>query len=342
MQNLRGLTRTEIEKAITALGENPAHAAALFKTVHRTAISSWSEATGIPARLTDKLAREYTLETTKPERFFSSQLDGTKKMLFRFADGATAECVTLFGGGRTTACLSSQSGCACGCAFCATGALGFKRNLEPHEIISQFNAALAAANGKLDNIVFMGMGEPFLNWPSVQAAILILSDCMGRYFPQSRISVSTVGIISGINTLAASPLKINLAISVITADEETRARLAPMQGKYPLAEVMAAARKYCETTGKKVFLEYILFDGLNDSPAHAAKLAELAQSLPCTVNLIRYNAGAGTGFSPSPPETATAFHKLLVARGVRTYLRAEQGADIAAACGQLAAKPSAQ
>lgn len=342
MLNLRAITRTELENAITALGENPAHAATLFKTIHRTGVANWREITGIPPRLTAKLAQAYTLETIAPEQFFSSQLDGTKKMLFRFADGATAECVTLFGGGRATACLSSQSGCACGCAFCATGALGLNRNLEPHEIIDQFNACLAAANGKLDNIVFMGMGEPFLNWQNVQTAILILSDCMGRYFPQSRIAVSTVGIIPGITELADLPLKINLAISVITADEETRARLAPMQSKYPLSAVISAARSYCEKTGKKVFLEYILFRGLNDSPACAEKLAALAAALPCTVNLIRYNAGAGSDFAPSSPETAAAFHKLLVARGVRTYLRAEQGADIAAACGQLAAKADAQ
>lgn len=265
-----------------------------------------------------------------------SKLDGTVKLLFRFSDGAPAESVVLFNKGRASACLSSQSGCACGCGFCATGALGFRRDLTAGEILGQFAACRAAAGGALQSIVFMGMGEPFLNWENVKKSILELSDQKKSNLPQSRMTVSTVGINPGIRALAESGLKVNLAVSIVTADERQRARLVPMSGKYPLSSVIDESRDYCERSGRAVFFEYILFGGLNDAPADAEKLVALVSGVNCKINLIRYNPSGKTGFSPAGMDKGKEFQKILMAAGLRSYLRREKGADIAAACGQLA------
>ncbi len=264
-------------------------------------------------------------------------MDGTAKLLFKFNDGAPAESVTLFNKGRASACLSSQSGCACGCRFCATGALGFRRDLTAAEITAQFEACRREAGGKLSSVVFMGMGEPFLNWENVKRAILVLSEQKGFNFPQSKMTVSTIGIVPGIKELAASGLKVKLAVSLVTSDAGQRAGLAPMDKKYPLPEVLAAAREYCRLSRNSVFFEYVLFDGLNDSPRCAGKLAALVEGIDCKINLIPYNRSAASEFLPSGEARAKEFQKVLIGAGVRTYLRREKGSDILAACGQLAA-----
>ncbi len=266
-----------------------------------------------------------------------SGIDGTIKLLFKFHDGAPAESVVLFNKDRATACLSSQSGCPCACAFCATGALGFKRDLTPSEITAQFTACRLEAGGRLSSLVFMGMGEPFLNWENVKSAILTLTDQKGLAFPPGKITVSTIGIIPVIRELAGSGLKINLAVSLVTANERQRATLIPMDKKYPLPEVLAAAAQYCERSGKTVFFEYILFDGLNDSRRDAEKLRVLVQDIDCKINLIPYNKLPRKDSSPDGAERAKEFQKVLVGAGIRTHLRREKGSDIGAACGQLAA-----
>ena len=234
---------------------------------------------------------------------------------------------------RVVACLSSQSGCACGCTFCATGGLGLKRSLTTQEILAQFETCLREAGG-LNSLVFMGMGEPFLNWDNVKRAIVILSDSRGRHFPQSKMTVSTVGVIPVIEELTASDLRVRLAVSVVAADEEQRARLAPMEKVYPLRKVLAAAREYCRARKAHVMFEYILFPGVNDRPSDSALLAGLVRDIPCRVNLIPYNPPGGPG---GETPRVKEFQLELIAAGVRTYLRPEKGADIAAACGQLAA-----
>ena len=331
--DLRGLTRAEIERALTDLGEKPGNAGAVFLAVHRRGAADLARLPGVPARVCLALARAFTLEPLPlPERKLVSA-DGTRKLLFRFAGNAPAECVVLPGKDQQTACLSSQSGCACGCSFCATGALGLKRSLTPAEIVAQFEACLREAVD-LRSIVFMGMGEPFLNWENVKKAIRILSDSRGRHFPQVKMTVSTVGVIPVIEELTTSDLRVRLAVSVIAADPALRARLAPMEKTYPLARVLAAVREYCRARNAHVMLEYILLPGVNDRPADAALLAKLVAGIPCRLNLIPYNPPGGPG--PAAPRVKE-FQLELIAAGVRTYLRQEKGADIAAACGQLAA-----
>ncbi|MFA5161443.1 MAG: 23S rRNA (adenine(2503)-C(2))-methyltransferase RlmN [Elusimicrobiales bacterium] len=263
-----------------------------------------------------------------------SALDGTTKLLLRCADGALSEAVVLFNKNRVSACLSSQSGCACGCAFCATGRLGFARNLTAEEIITQYEQCRLVAPP--ESIVFMGMGEPLLNWENLKQAILALCDQRGVNFPQSRITVSTVGITPVMRELAHSELKVRLAVSLVTADENERAKLVPVSARYPLGEIIAAARHYCEERKRQVFFEYILLGGLNDSPEDARKLLSLIDGVDCKINLIPYNAAGGGDFAPPSAEKAMEFQKTIMAAGIRAYLRREKGSDIKAACGQLA------
>lgn len=332
--DLRGLTRADIAAALPELGEKPGNAGAVFMAVHRRGAADLALLPDVPERVCRALGRAYSLSPLQaPERMLVSN-DGTRKLLFRFPGDAPAECVVLPAKDRETACLSSQAGCACGCAFCATGVMGLRRSLTAAEIIAQFEACLREA-GRLTSLVFMGMGEPFLNWGNVRKAILILSDSRGRHFPQVKMTVSTVGVIPVIEELTTSDLRVRLAVSLVAADPELRARLAPMEKTYPLKRVLAAVREYCRARRALVMLEYILLPGVNDRPSDSAGMAKLIAGIPCRLNLIPYNPPGGPG--PAAPR-AREFQRELIAAGVLAYLRQEKGADISAACGQLAAR----
>lgn len=334
--DIRDLTREELEERLAALGEKPLHAAAVFGALYREGSVSFGGMSRVPPRVRKLLENRFSISSFRAPEVLVSAADGTRKLLFSFPGGAPAESVILPGKGRLSACLSSQSGCACGCSFCATGEMGLVRDLRPSEIAAQYAACLREAGGQLSSLVFMGMGEPFLNWENFRRAVLILSDDAGHGFPQSRMTVSTVGIVPAIKGLASSGLKVKLAVSVVAADERLRASLVPMQSRYPLSEVIAAAREYCAARRAQVFFEYIIFDGVNDSAGDAGRLARLIKDIPCRLNLIPHNppGGAGAGVTPR----VKAFQKAMMASGVRTYLRLEKGPDIAAACGQLAAR----
>ncbi len=334
LTDLRGLTRAEIGTALTDLGEKPGNAGAVFMAIHRRGAADLARLPVVPTRVCLALGRAFSLAPLPLPELKLTAKDGTRKLLFRFAGNAPAECVVLPGKDQQTACLSSQSGCACGCTFCATGALGLKRSLTPAEIVAQFEACLREAVD-LRSLVFMGMGEPFLNWENVKKAIQILSDSRGRHFQQVKMTVSTVGVIPVIEELTKSDLRVRLAVSVIAADPELRARLTPMEQTYPLKLVLAAVREYCAVRQAHVMLEYILLPGVNDRPSDSALLAKLIEGIPCRLNLIPYNPPGGPG--PEAPRVKE-FQLELIAAGVRAYLRQEKGADIAAACGQLAAR----
>ncbi|HOI41839.1 MAG TPA: radical SAM protein, partial [Elusimicrobiales bacterium] len=257
---IKDLTRPELEEALSRLGEKPVHAAAAFSALYRDGAGSFAVMTRLPGRLRVRLARAFSLPSFAAPETLVSAVDGTRKLLFSFRGGAPAESVVLPGKGRLSACLSSQSGCACGCSFCATGAMGLVRDLRPSEIVAQYEACRREAGGPLSSLVFMGMGEPFLNWENLRKAVLILSDDAGHGFPQSKMTVSTVGVVPVIRELAGSPLKLRLAVSLVAADEKLRARLVPMEARWPLREVLAAARGYCAARRAQVFFEYIVFD----------------------------------------------------------------------------------
>ena len=258
-------------------------------------------------------------------------MDGTEKFLFRLHDGQFIETVAIPDGDRLTFCISSQAGCALQCAFCATGAMGFQRNLRPSEIAGQWGTALLTPPIVPTNIVFMGMGEPLMNWKAVSPTLTLLNDPRALGIGARHITISTVGVLPGIVALAARPEQFRLAISIHAPSDALRRTLMPINTKYPLAEVIEAARAF----DRRVTFEYVMLGGVNDQPEHAAQLAQLARDCRAFVNLIPLHPGGSMGFSPSTPATIAAFAKAVRARGVETAVRRSRGLDIAAACGQL-------
>lgn len=270
-------------------------------------------------------------------RLFSSEVDtasespdGTTKLLVRMEDGEPVECVLIPAGERLTLCMSSQVGCPAGCAFCASGLLGLTRNLLPHEIHEQYLHALRIAGDRpITNVVMMGMGEPLLNYENLVTALRRLE--LGA----RRITVSTVGLPDRMRRLAGEGLKVNLAVSLHAPDDETRNRLVPVNRKFGIEEVVAAARDYFEETGRDVTFEYILIAGENAGAADAEKLARLLSGGNLNVNLIPMNPVEGLPFRPPPEEAIEEFRSRLTRAGIPTHVRRPRGREIDAACGQL-------
>jgi 23S rRNA (adenine2503-C2)-methyltransferase len=258
--------------------------------------------------------------------------DGTQKFLFRLPDGEAVETVTIPDGTRLTACISSQAGCALQCAFCATGAMGFARNLAAWEIAGQVRELMLLDPPlRPTNVVFMGMGEPLMNWRNVDVALSLLNDPAAIGIGARHITVSTVGVLPGIEALAARPEQFRLAISVHAPLDELRQKLMPINTKYPLAAVIAAARTFV----RRVTFEYVLLGGVNDTQDHAVRLAALATQCGAFVNLIPLHPGGSRGFTPSTPATTATFARTLRGRSVEVAVRKSRGLDISAACGQL-------
>lgn len=294
----------------------------------------------MPLGLREKLKENCPLEITA--ELFPSAKGGTIKARLVLRDRLKIESVLLrHKDDRNTVCVSSQVGCPLGCQFCITGTLGFKRNLESLEIVEQvlFFARLlkkpfGTAQGKVTNVVFMGMGEPFLNYDNVIGAIKILNDKDGFNLGARHFSISTVGIIEGIEKLAKENLQINLAVSLHAPEDRLREKIMPINKKYPLAKILAAVRNYIKETNRRVMFEYIMIKDMNDSDEQAKELAELLKNIPLSfVNLISYNP---TGiFRPSEPVTIKKFKEILEKNGISVTQRYRFGDDIRAACGQL-------
>jgi 23S rRNA (adenine2503-C2)-methyltransferase len=258
--------------------------------------------------------------------------DGTEKFLFRLADGEAIETVAIPDAGRMTLCISSQAGCALRCAFCATGAMGFSRNLEVFEIAGQVREMrLLETPITVTNIVFMGMGEPLMNWRAVDPVLTVLNDPKGLEIGARHITISTVGILPGIVALGQRREQFRLAISIHAPSDELRRELMPINTKYPLADVIAAARVF----DRRVTFEYVMLGGVNDAAEHAEQLAQLALECRAFVNLIPLHPGGSMGFDPTPPERIAAFARELRSEGIEVAVRKSRGIDIAAACGQL-------
>jgi 23S rRNA (adenine2503-C2)-methyltransferase len=265
--------------------------------------------------------------------------DGTTKLLLRAQDGSLLETVIMRYRRRSTVCVSSQVGCALGCVFCATGGLGFRRNLTTAEIVDQVRTVevlLHTEARHVDRVVYMGMGEPLLNPDAVLASIALLRDPAGLGMAQRSLSVSTVGIPAGIRRLADEAPQVNLALSLHAPDDALRTRLMPVGRKYGLHEVMKAVEQHFDRTHRKLFVEYLLLAGVNDGVRQAHALADLVRGRVATVNLIPWNPGCGD-FTASPPEVVDSFRTILLSRGIETTVRERRGQSIAAACGQLAA-----
>ncbi len=257
--------------------------------------------------------------------------DGTEKFLFRLRDGEHIETVAIPDGSRLTLCISSQAGCALQCSFCATGAMGFSRNLRMFEIAGQVRETILLTGRKPTNIVFMGMGEPLMNWKAVDPTLTVLNDDNGFGIGARHITVSTVGVLPGIIALGQRKEQFRLAISVHAPTDALRATMMPINTKYPLADVIEAAKAF----DRRVTFEYVMLHGVNDLPEHARQLAELARECKAFVNLIPLHAGGAGDFTAATPQQIAAFARNIRERGVEVAIRKSRGKDIAAACGQL-------
>ena len=294
-------------------------------------VPSWTEATELPGDLRQRLNDELPLPRLELATIQTSA-DGTRKYLWRLADGELIESVLIPSGERRTLCISSQAGCALGCVFCATGRMGFRRNLSPFEIAGQVRELLLRDPAdKPTNIVFMGMGEPLLNWPSVDAALTILNSPEGLGIGAQHITVSTVGIIPGMEKLAARPEQFRLAISLHSPSATRRRPLMPIEKKYPLSDVLKAAAAF----RKRITFEYVLIAGANDTDRDADELAALARRMGALVNLLPLHPGGAPGLTPTAPARIRAFADRLRSRGIEAVVRRSRGLDISAACGQL-------
>lgn len=324
------------------LADEPKYRAKQSKeAIFKSLVENWQEAGNLPFQLKEKLKEKCPLEI-KGEIVRSENGQGALKAIIILDDGLKIESVLMrHAGGRNTVCVSSQVGCPLGCEFCATGEMGFKRNLNIWEIVEQvlfFARMLKKENERVSNIVFMGMGEPFLNYDNVLSAIRILNDKDGLNIGARKISISTSGITGGIEKLAKENIRVNLAISLHAPDDELRSNLMPVNKKYPLAKILRAVDNYIKKTSRQVMFEYLLLKGINDSKKQAEKLAKIMRKPLYFVNLIVYNSTGKKGMEPSLPGDVKKFKEVLEKAGVPVSQRYRFGRDIKAGCGQLAAR----
>lgn len=295
--------------------------------------------TNLPSQMRRELETKLWPFSVEMEQ--SADSGSTRKWLFRATGGAGIETVLMGYPRRATVCISSQAGCALGCTFCATGQFGFERHLEPGEIVAQVayaraflrTAGMIGAPDHVTNIVFMGMGEPLANFDRVRESLRRIIEVMG--ISARSVTVSTVGMVPGMRRLAEEPWPVNLAVSLHAADDDLRTKLVPINKRYPLAEVEAAAANYFEKKRRRLSIEWTMIDGVNDTQDQAAKLADIARRLRAHVNLIPLNSTPLSVDQPSPKERIKPFLGLLRMRGVTVTLRDTRGKDIDAACGQL-------
>jgi len=332
--NLYDLSRAELTALMAGWGM-AAHAPRLWRSLYWECADSIAGMSGLPAKVRSRLESETRLGALPAARETCSRDGFTRKYLLALEDGAMIETVMMRFTGRVTACVSSQAGCAMGCVFCATGQMGFQRNLSAGEIVAQ--AVHVSRIHRPRNLVLMGMGEPLHNYDAVMKAVDILRDPNGLSLGAERITLSTVGVVPGILRLAAERRPVHLAVSLHAASQEERAGLVPVAKKWPLPELIAACRVYSWQTGRRIFYEWTLIEGRNDSAEDARAVGRLLSGLPAQVNLIPLNPTAGYDRSPGRAEAARQFQEILANEfSLPCTTRQRRGIDIAAGCGQLA------
>ncbi len=334
-QNLLNMLPSEAEALLRSFavehGEKPFRGSQVVRHLWQNPAESFASMTDLSVALRGLLEAHFTMpRLVLATRQTSS--DGTEKFLFRLDDGEFIETVAIPEGSRLTLCISSQAGCALQCAFCATGAMGFTRNLRMFEIAGQVREMKLLSPPKpVTNVVFMGMGEPLMNWKAVDPALTVLNSPVGLGIGARHITVSTVGVLPGIVALGERPEQFRLAISIHAPNDELRQSLMPINTKYPLASVIEAAKVF----ERRVTFEYVMLGGVNDGGEQATQLAELARECGAFVNLIPLHPGGAGDFTPSSPQQIQWFARRLRAQRVEVAVRKSRGMDIAAACGQL-------
>ena len=333
---LRGLLLPELEALAEHLGEPTYRGRQIARWLYLHGAETVEEMTDLPEAFRDRLARAASISRLIVRRTQEAPDGSATKHLVALEDGQTVECVRMrFDDGRRSACISTQAGCAMGCAFCATGLGGFSRNLSAGEILGQVLLIRAHGGTRLSNVVFMGMGEPLANYGATVRAVKILAAPYGMGIGMRRITVSTVGLVPQIRRLAAERLQMTLAVSLHAPTDVLRDQLVPINQRYPLADLGAACREYVEATGRRLTFEYVLIDGVNDGVQEARALVRFTRDLRCHVNLIPLNPVAGIRFSRPPIARVRAFEAVLREAGLPVTVRIERGGEIQAACGQL-------
>ncbi|MFP4394494.1 MAG: 23S rRNA (adenine(2503)-C(2))-methyltransferase RlmN [Anaerolineales bacterium] len=332
------LSFDDLRRQTASWGFTPDEARAVWRQLYRDAAPAFAAMTTAPPQLRARLAAAYALDVPQVLAQTEAPDGGTRKDLLQLADGEQVEVVLLRYRRRRIACISTQVGCACGCRFCATGQMGFARQLTAGEIVAQalhLQRDLRARDRSLTNLVLMGMGEPLLNYDATIQAVRRLLDPRGLRLPPSRVTLSTVGIPAGIRRLAEERLHINLAISLHAATDDVRTRLLPINARHPLDDLFAAVRAYAEQTGRRVMFEWLLVGGVTDTPAQAEVLVARLAGLDAHVNLIKLNPTAAYDAAPSTPEALAAFTAILDRAQIPHTVRQRRGDEIAAGCGQL-------
>ncbi len=349
--NLVGLGRAELAAEIAAIGAEPFRARQLWHWIYYRGASDFAQMTSLSKAFRDRLAARFELCRPAASRVLCS-VDGTRKWLLRFADGQEVETVHIPEEDRGTLCVSAQVGCTLNCTFCHTGTQPLVRNLGPAEIVGQVmvardalgewpsppNRAAPSEAGnerQVTNIVLMGMGEPLYNFDNVAAALKIVMDPEGLSISRRKITLSTAGVVPMIRRCGAE-LAVNLAISLHAVRDEIRDRLVPLNRKYPISELLDACRSYPgSSNARRITFEYVMLDGVNDSPADARELVRLLAGIPAKVNLIPFNPWPGAPYECSTEATIAAFSDIVFAAGYSAPVRTPRGRDILAACGQL-------
>ncbi|MDX8411438.1 MAG: 23S rRNA (adenine(2503)-C(2))-methyltransferase RlmN [Mariprofundaceae bacterium] len=333
--SLIGLTRDDFARLCQQCGAKPVHALGLTAHVFRHGTTNIDAMAGLPENLREHVKRQTCLPDVRVTQRLRSA-DGTTKLLLEMADGGRVESVLIPGKDRLTLCLSTQQGCAMGCDFCLTARAGLTRHLEAGEMVAQVQMAKReAGDGKVSNLVLMGMGEPLHNYEEVVRFVRIATDPAGMAYSPRRVTVSTVGLAPAIHRLAKDGVPCNLAVSLNATTDAVRDKIMPVNRRYPIVALLDAVRDFTEVAGKRVLIEYVLLAGVNDSDADAQRLCGLLADTPCTINLLPFNAFDGSAYQCPSDARVSAFRATLVKAGFIAVVRESRGRDILAACGQL-------
>lgn len=335
------LGKSDLTEFLKGEGEREYRARQILDWVYRKPVNSFEAMSNLPPALRDRLESEFEFQSVTPLQSTTSRDKKTTKVLFQLQDGRTIESVLMRYEKRRTVCVSSQVGCAFGCPLCATGSSGFERNLTPGEIVDQvlhFSRQLIERGQAVSNIVYMGMGEPLVNFEAVWRSIETFTDPALMGIGARHITISTSGIAPGIRKLSRKKLQVGLAVSLHAPDNELRDMLVPPNRLYPLEVLLPACKQYVAATRRRITFEYVIIRNLNDSPQHAAELGNLLRGIDCHVNIIPFNPAEDSEFRPPARPKIQYFSELLQKHHVPNTVRMRRGTDIEAGCGQLRAR----
>ena len=333
--DIMGLSLSELEEAVVAIGEKKFRAKQIFQWLHVKRVFDFEKMTDISAQLRQELEKIFCINSLFIQKRLESSIDNTVKYLYRLSDGNFVETVLMEYSYGYSVCVSTQVGCKMGCTFCATGKSGFSRDLLPSEMISEIQTAQKDIGERISNVVLMGMGEPLDNYKNVLRFLELVSSENGLNIGMRHISLSTCGLVEKIYDLADRKLQLTLSVSLHAPNDEIRSRTMPVNRKWNVEQLLKACRYYSDVTGRRISFEYAMISGVNDSDACANELASRLRGIIAHVNLIPVNDVTGTGYRKSGEERLRKFTAILEKRGITATVRRTLGSDIEASCGQL-------